>query len=66
MATKSTGVNLHPLMPADVPLPKPLCVQYFPELMIAVYLTFVFSLALVSLYWPRLSKVFWAKRVGVR
>ena len=61
MATESTGVNLDPLTPANVPISKPWYVQHFPDLMIAVDLAFVFGLALISLSWPRLSKVFRAK-----
>ena len=66
MATEFIGVNLQPVMPASVPPPKPWYVQYFPELVMAVDLAFVFGLALVSLYWPRLTKAFRAKRPGLK
>ena len=66
MATEFIGVNLQPVMPASVQTPKPWYVQYFPELMIAVDLAFVFGLALVSLYWPRLTKSSGRKSLGLK
>ena len=66
MATEFIGVNLQPVMPASVPPPKPWYVQYFPELVMAVELAFFLGLTLVSFYWPRLTKVFRAKRLGLK
>ena len=65
MATEFPCVNMQPVMPAPPP-PKPWYVQYFPELMIALDLAFVFGLALASLYLPKVLRTLGSRRISPR